>query len=26
VLENTAMTIPNPLDMDELECLALEFV
>jgi len=26
VLENTAMTIPTPLDMDELESLALEFV
>ncbi len=26
VLENTTMTIPTPLDMDELESLALEFV
>jgi nitrogenase iron protein NifH len=26
VLENAAMTIPTPLEMDELEALALEFV
>jgi nitrogenase iron protein NifH len=26
ILQNTNMTIPNPLEMDELESLALEFV